>query len=86
MVSRGLSLGREGESRARLEGVGGLEAHKDVRLTSPIVGHGWPLVMWRGVGRGSKGRRESVQDKNRRMDAPSHGGGKLSYPAPLSLV
>ena len=54
-----------------------MEASRDAGLTSPIVGQGCPLDMWRGVGRGSNVGRESVQDKNRRKDAPSHGGGKL---------
>lgn len=63
--------------RGQAGGRGRVEASRDAGLTSPIVGQGWPLDMWRGVGRGSNVGRESVQDKNRRTDAPSHGGGKL---------
>lgn len=38
-------------------------------------------------GQGAARRRARIRAReNRRMDAPSHGGGKLSCPAPLLLV
>ena len=47
MVSRGLSLGREGEARAGWRAWEGGGA-QDVRLTFNLEGHGWPLVLCAG--------------------------------------
>ena len=82
-VARRLPRGGRGK-RGLAGGRGRVEARRDAGLTSPLVGHGWPLCC-------ARAGRSSAQGANTRKGEQAHGCAvtwrrKTVIPAPLSLV